>query len=253
MAELTLLSEATDPGRAGLDGIGSAVDEALGLPEGSCDVTWRQCLTGTGTVICLLTTDEAGYPDTDQQTRLHQSLSKALRQSLNQTAVNIQLAVTSRSFTPPLVVSRPIATVVGGRTEIRDDNWAEVSSVIRLDPEQFPAEALSGIEDFSQLEVVFHFDRVPVAKIETNARHPRGNKDWPLVGIFAQRGKNRPNRIGVSRCRLIEVSGHDLHVKDLDAVSGTPVLDIKPYMSEYGPRSATRQPQWATELMRDYY
>ncbi|MEV0266829.1 SAM-dependent methyltransferase [Streptomyces sp. NPDC050617] len=158
-----------------------------------------------------------------------------------------------RAFTPSPVVSRPIATVVGGRPEVRDDNWADVSSVIRLDAGQFPAEALSGIAAFSHLEVVFHFDRVPVEKIETNARHPRGNKDWPLVGIFAQRGKNRPNRIGVSRCRLIEVSGHDLHVKDLDAVDGTPILDIKPYMAEYGPRGTTRQPQWATELMRDYY
>ncbi len=136
---------------------------------------------------------------------------------------------------------------------MRDDDWARVSSVIRLDAGQFPAEALAGLSAFSHLEVVFHFDRVPVEKIERTARHPRGNTDWPLVGIFAQRGKNRPNRIGVSRCRLIDVSGYELRVEGLDAVDGTPVLDIKPYMAEYGPRGATEQPQWATELMRNYY
>ena len=56
-----------------------------------------------------------------------------------------------------------------------------------------------GLKDtFSHVEVIYFFDKVPVEKIETNARHPRNNKEWPLVGIFAQRGKNRPNRIGIS-------------------------------------------------------
>lgn len=95
--------------------------------------------------------------------------------------------------------------------------------------------------------------RVPVEKIETGARRPRGNPDWPLVGIFAQRGKNRPNRLGVSRCRVVKVDGLDVHVEGLDAVDGTPVLDLKPYMAEFGPRGELGQPEWATALMRDYY
>jgi tRNA-Thr(GGU) m(6)t(6)A37 methyltransferase TsaA len=151
------------------------------------------------------------------------------------------------------VISRPVAHVVGGRGEVFDDAWDGVESVIRLDSSQFTEEALYGLETFSHLEVVFHFDRVPVEKIETGARHPRGNKDWPLIGIFAQRGKNRPNRLGVSRCRLHRVDGLDLHVSGLDAVDGSPVLDIKPYMAEFGPRGETSQPVWATEIMRDYY
>ncbi|BDM74157.1 hypothetical protein HEK616_76440 (plasmid) [Streptomyces nigrescens] len=109
------------------------------------------------------------------------------------------------------------------------------------------------MDAFSHLEVVYHFDRVPVEKIETGARHPRGNTDWPQVGIFAQRGKNRPNRLGVSRCRLLSVDGLDLHVQGLDAVDGTPVLDIKPYMAEFGPQGTTSQPGWATDIMRRYY
>lgn len=152
-----------------------------------------------------------------------------------------------------LVAARPVARVVGGRTEIFDDEWGGVRAVIRLDGRRFMPEALYGLEEFSHLEVVFHFDRVPPAKVETGARHPRGNADWPLVGIFAQRGKNRPNRLGVSRCRLIEVDGLDIHVAGLDAVEGTPVLDIKPYMAEFGPIGPVRQPAWSAEIMREYY
>ncbi|MGW8401170.1 SAM-dependent methyltransferase [Streptomyces lydicus] len=151
------------------------------------------------------------------------------------------------------VVLRPVGRVVGGRSEVRDDDWGSVSAVVRLDAAQFGPDALAGLDDFSHLEVVYHFDRVPVEKMETGARRPRGNTDWPLVGIFGQRGKNRPNRLGVSRCRLLRIDGLDVHVQGLDAVDGTPVLDIKPYMAEFGPLGATSQPDWATDLMRRYY
>ncbi|MEW2414462.1 SAM-dependent methyltransferase [Streptomyces sp. NPDC046866] len=152
-----------------------------------------------------------------------------------------------------LVESRPVAVVVGGRTAVVDDDWGRETAVIRLDADRFGPEALYGLEAFSHVEVVYHFDRVPVEKVETGARRPRGNPDWPLVGIFAQRGKNRPNRLGLSRCRILGVDGLDVHVEGLDAVDGTPVLDLKPYMAEFGPRGLHRQPEWATELMRDYY
>ncbi|MFE5595872.1 SAM-dependent methyltransferase [Streptomyces sp. NPDC056549] len=155
--------------------------------------------------------------------------------------------------TPGTVVSRPVAHVVGGRGEVRDDAWGDVESIVRLDAEAFGPEALAGLDAFSHLEVVYHFDRVSPDAVQTGARHPRGNEDWPLVGIFAQRGKNRPNRLGVSRCRLVRTDGLDLHVRGLDAVDGTPVLDIKPYMTEFGPQGPTAQPSWADEIMRHYY
>lgn len=151
------------------------------------------------------------------------------------------------------VESEAVAVVVGGRAEVVDDDWGRETAVIRLDERRFGPEALFGLADFSHVEVVYHFDRVPAEKVESGARHPRGNPDWPLVGIFAQRGKNRPNRLGVSRCRVLKVDGLDVHVEGLDAVEGTPVLDIKPYMAEFGPRGEVCQPEWATTLMRDYY
>jgi len=89
--------------------------------------------------------------------------------------------------------------------------------------------------------------------VQTAARHPRGNRDWPEVGIFAQRGKARPNRIGLSVCELVAVEGLRVAVRGLDAIDGTPVLDLKPWMQEFGPRGPVRQPAWSTELMAGYW
>ncbi|WP_433005519.1 SAM-dependent methyltransferase [Kribbella sp. CA-294648] len=151
------------------------------------------------------------------------------------------------------IVLEPVATVLGGRLEASDDDWYAEQALIRLDGTRFGPETLAGLDAFSHLEIVYRFHLVEPASINTSARHPRGNPDWPKVGIFAQRGKNRPNLLGVSRCRLIAVDGLDLHVRGLDAIDGTPVLDIKPYMAEFGPHGPTFQPDWATDLMRTYY
>jgi tRNA (adenine37-N6)-methyltransferase len=153
---------------------------------------------------------------------------------------------------PASFVIAPVAFVRGGRADPVDDRWDAEHCVLELDA-RFGAEALAGLDAFSHLEVVYLFDRVPEAAIETAARHPRGRADWPLVGIFAQRGKARPNRLGVSRCRLLRVEGTRIHVAGLDAIDGTPVVDIKPYMREFAPRGEVTQPAWATELMAEYY
>lgn len=151
------------------------------------------------------------------------------------------------------ITLRPIGHVRGGRADVLDDDWGGVRSVIALDPDLFGPEALAGLADFSHLEVLFYFHRVPDEKIETGARHPRGRTDWPLVGIFAQRGKNRPNRLGLCTCRILSVKELEVEVQGLDAIDGTPVLDLKPVMKEFLPREAVVQPDWSTELMRDYW
>jgi len=146
----------------------------------------------------------------------------------------------------------PIAAVKNIRAEIEDDNWGSVVSVIQLDP-SFNEEALFEIESFSHAEILFVFHLVKSNKIETGARHPRNNKDWPKAGIFAQRGKNRPNRLGAMICKVIKREGRDLFVQGLDAIDGTPVLDIKPVMKEFLPREEVSQPEWATQLMKNYW
>ncbi len=146
----------------------------------------------------------------------------------------------------------PIGVVSSSRVEPIDDGWdSETSSIVLAD--RFDESALDGLEAFSHIDVVYLFHRVTRDRIEEGARHPRGNPDWPCVGIFAQRGKNRPNRIGVTTCRLIGVEGRTLTVAGLDAIDGTPVLDIKPHLREFGPRGDVRQPDWAHELMRGYW
>jgi tRNA-Thr(GGU) m(6)t(6)A37 methyltransferase TsaA len=148
----------------------------------------------------------------------------------------------------------PVGMVVGGRTEAIDDDWGGVEAVIRLDATRFDTSAVAGLPDFSHVIVVFQFHLVAESAVQTGARHPRGNPDWPEVGMFAQRAKMRPNRLGVSACALLAVDGLDLHVRGLDAVDGSPVLDVKPYLREFEPPAAdVRQPAWATELMAGYY
>ena len=154
---------------------------------------------------------------------------------------------------PDNIVLRAIGTVIGGRSEATDDDWDEVEAVITLDPSQFGKDATAGLGDFSHIEVVFHFNRVGENEINTGARHPRGRRDWPLVGIFAQRGKARPNRIGVTVCRLLSADGLALRVKGLDAIDGTPVLDIKPVMKGFLPRGEVHEPAWAQALMAGYW
>lgn len=138
------------------------------------------------------------------------------------------------------------------RKDLSDDFWGAVEAEIVLD-EAFGPEALFGLADFSHVEILFLMHRVDAAKVETGARHPRERADWPLVGIFVQRGKARPNRIGLTRATIVAVEGRVLRVRGLDAIDGTPVLDIKPWMDEFAPIGATRQPAWASELMRDYF
>jgi tRNA (adenine37-N6)-methyltransferase len=147
----------------------------------------------------------------------------------------------------------PIGVVRGGRTEPTDDDWAAVEATLALDSTQFPADAVAGLGEFSHIDVVFLFHLVDPGDVHLGARRPRGRRDWPAVGIFAQRAKARPNRVGVTTCELLGVDGLDLAVRGLDAVDGTPVLDVKPYMAEFAPRAPTRQPPWSHELMARYW
>lgn len=147
----------------------------------------------------------------------------------------------------------PVGYVRTTREDLSDDYWGGLESRIELDATAYDASALAGLSEFSHVEVIFHFDQVPLDKIVTGARHPRGNTAWPKIGIFAQRGKNRPNRLGLTICRVLGVDGAALIVEGLDAVDGTPVLDIKPVMAEFEPRGAVHQPGWVAELMADYW
>jgi tRNA (adenine37-N6)-methyltransferase len=146
----------------------------------------------------------------------------------------------------------PIAYVSSTRRIPLDDNWDAEESSIALVAGYTP-ESLAGLTAFSHVEVLYLFHQVEPRDIVAGARYPRGNHNWPLTGIFAQRGRNRPNRLGSTVCRLTKVEGSIVSVSGLDAMDGTPVLDIKPVMREFLPRGKVVQPQWSTELMRKYW
>jgi tRNA (Thr-GGU) A37 N-methylase len=179
------------------------------------------------------------------------------------TSKNILAALTLAGDGPSPTVSvqevgmrfmlEPVGYVRGGRVEAIDDDWGPSRARVELDAARFGPEALFGLADFSHAEIIFVFDQITEDQITLGARRPRGREDWPLVGIFAQRGRNRPNRLGVSVCKVIAVDGLAIEVEGLDAIDGTPVLDIKPVMAEFQPRGGIRQPAWSNELMEGYW
>ncbi|WP_033355209.1 SAM-dependent methyltransferase [Kitasatospora aureofaciens] len=145
-----------------------------------------------------------------------------------------------------------VAVVVGGHTEVADDYQGGVESIIRLDPD-YPLETLQGIEEFSHLQVLWHFHHGSDEDVQLHARHPRGDNRWPATGTFVHRNHRRPNRLAVSFPRLLRVDGRDLHVTDLDAVDGTPVYDLVVPFEEMGPRGERRQPAWPGEMLVNYW
>ncbi|NUM53569.1 MAG: SAM-dependent methyltransferase [Candidatus Hydrogenedentes bacterium] len=147
---------------------------------------------------------------------------------------------------------RTIGMVYNSRKDVVDDGWAMIPSQIRLNDE-LPDESLNGIEEFSHIEIVYIFHKALESNPVLGAEHPRENANWPKVGIYAQRKKARPNFIGCTIAKLIRREGRNLFVERLDAIDGTPVLDIKPVMREFLPDGEVRQPQWAEELMRNYW
>lgn len=146
----------------------------------------------------------------------------------------------------------PIAFVKNNRKDVEDDNWGSVISIIELSDE-IDDSALQGISEFSHLDIIFYFDRVTDDTIHYGARHPRNRKEYPKVGIFAQRGKHRPNKLGLTTVELLEHQGRTLKVRGLDAIDGTPIIDIKPVMKEFLPKGEVRQPAWSVSLMERYW
>ena len=143
-----------------------------------------------------------------------------------------------------------IGTVKSTVTKPVDINWGEVVSEIILNPEY--ASGLLGLENFSHLMVLTFLHEAEYVPEKHLRRHPQEREDLPLVGIFAQRARHRPNRIGVTSVEIIEVKNNSVKVRALDAINGTPVIDIKPYVPAYDKRDATI-PEWMSETMKDYF
>ena len=132
----------------------------------------------------------------------------------------------------------------------KDTSWGDDISSIKLDKQY--AGGLKGLEDFSHAIVLFHLDKAKYEQEKHLQRRPQNREDMPLVGIFSQRGKDRPNRIGMTSVVIESVEEDTLIVKGLDAVDGTPVLDVKPYYPAYDKKDAS-VPEWVDRLMVHYF
>ncbi len=144
----------------------------------------------------------------------------------------------------------PVGIVRNNRPTPVDDNWSSTESTIELF-EDYPEACLHGIEHFSHLEIVFYFHLS--TSVILGSEHPRENRTYPKMGIFAQRKKDRPNHIGTTMVQLIRKEGRHLLVKNLDAINGTPVLDIKPVFTEFLPSGKIVQPEWTKLIMKNYW
>ena len=145
---------------------------------------------------------------------------------------------------------KPIGRVENTVSEKKDTAWGEKVSSITLE-EQY-AGGLSGLEQFSHAIILYYLDQAQYMKERHLQRRPQNREDMPMVGIFSQRAKDRPNRIGMTSVEIVSVSDRTLTVKGLDAVNGTPVLDIKPYYPVYDRKEAV-VPGWVNRLMEHYF
>jgi len=146
---------------------------------------------------------------------------------------------------------QPIGIVKSPVIEGVDAGWGDVVSEIHLNREF--AAGLTGLETFSYILVVFAMREATWSPESDLVRRPQGRADMPLLGIFAQRAKHRPNPIGVTSVRLLAVQGNKLRIQGLDAIDETPVLDIKPYFPQYDRVPEPVIPPWVEELMTGYF
>ena len=146
---------------------------------------------------------------------------------------------------------RPIGFVKSPVTEPVDEDWGSIVSRIHL-AEPW-GRGLKGLDEFSHLVVVFHMHQASHNPDTDLLRRPQGRADMPEVGIFAQRARHRPNPIGITAVKLLEIQGFTLTVQGLDAIDGSPVLDIKPYVPEFDRVARPGVPGWIKKLMKGYF
>ncbi len=146
---------------------------------------------------------------------------------------------------------KPIGFVKSPVSEARDENWGNVISEIHLDSTL--AAGLKGLEQFSHVIVIFMMHQSRFNPTKHLVRRPQERADMPELGIFAQRAKHRPNPIGISAVELIQIDGNVLIVKGLDAIDGSPVLDIKPYFPVFDRVEQPTVPEWVERLMVGYF
>ena len=148
---------------------------------------------------------------------------------------------------------RPIGHVRSKEKVPRKGSFKDVVADIILDKDLVPG--LDGLGGFSHIIVIFFMhippDEKGAQRIKRLKGHPMGEKGLPEVGVFSLRSPYRPNRVGVTLCELISIEDNVIRVKGLDALDGSPIIDIKgPSRSYYSKFDEMRFPDWVLELER---
>lgn len=125
--------------------------------------------------------------------------------------------------------------------------WGQVTARIDLAPHL--QDHLDGLEAFSHALILYWMHLSAPEDRSAGRVHPRGRGDLPLVGVFATRSQHRPNPIGLTVVELLEREGTCLTVRGLDALDGSPVLDIKPQMPPPDDQAPARYPEWVRQLL----
>jgi len=144
-----------------------------------------------------------------------------------------------------------IGVVYNDIKEPMDEGWASVVSEVVLD--ETLADGLDGIEEFSHVLILYWMHRAAEAEPVRMRRRPQGRPDLPEAGIFAQRARHRPNPIGTTAVKLLRRDRNRLYVQGLDAINGTPVVDVKPYVPAFDAVDSARVPDWMYHLMERYF
>jgi len=151
----------------------------------------------------------------------------------------------------PEISLRPIGVVRNGIKQPMPHGWEDVTSRVVLRPEL--AEALLGLDGYSHIYVLFWPHLVPEdVRGSKPTLHPLDDPANPLQGVLATRSQIRFNPVLVSAVRLLKVEGNVLRVKGLDAVDGSPVLDVKPYIPQHDSIPEAEVPRWVTERARHH-
>ncbi|HVN37443.1 MAG TPA: tRNA (N6-threonylcarbamoyladenosine(37)-N6)-methyltransferase TrmO [Myxococcota bacterium] len=150
----------------------------------------------------------------------------------------------------PFVV-RPIGFVRSPVATPVDEGWGEVESRIELLPEY--RAGLRGLDQFSHVLVVAWLHQADFDPARHLVRRPCGRDDMPLLGIFAQRAKDRPNPFGITVAAIVRADEAGLVVRGLDAIDDTPILDLKPFFPDFDAAEKARLPEWVARLMQGYF
>ncbi len=149
------------------------------------------------------------------------------------------------------IIIQPVGYVSSPVTSKVDQNWGKIKSEVVL--ERTFSGAFLGLEGFSHSIIVTYLHKAKYQKEKHLRRRPRNLETMPLVGIFSQRVKDRPNPIGITAVEIVKVKGDVLEVKGLDAINGTPVIDVKPYYPQYDKVDDSKVPEWVNILMQGYF